>query len=141
MRPRIGVVKPFQVGNETPVLGAISFDQNGRATQSVEYKASGVIFDIKPQIREASAELQISQQISNFIQTTTGVNNSPTLIKRELSTSVGVKSDEVLVLGGMDQDQSTDEKAGVPWLPGWLRSHSNQKSRSEILLLLQATRI
>lgn len=141
LRVRSGANARLTVGNETPVLGAVSYDRDGRATQSVEYKPSGVILDLKPQIREDVAELQINQQISNFIATTTGVNNSPTLIKRELSTSVGVKPDEVLVLGGMDQDQNTEEKSGISWLPDFLRSSGNHKSRSEILLLLQASRI
>lgn len=141
LRVRSGASARLTVGNETPVLGAVQYDSNGRSVQSVEYKPSGVILELKPQVREDVAELQINQQISNFIATTTGVNNSPTLIKRELSTSVGVKADEILVLGGMDQDQTTANDTGPSFLPGWLHSKSQQKSRSEVLLLLQASRI
>ncbi len=76
----------FNVGAETPVLGNVSYQNNGQAVQSVEYKPSGVILDLTPVFRESGIELTIHHQISNFVSTNTGVNNSPTLIKRELNT-------------------------------------------------------
>ncbi len=82
-----------------------------------------------------------SWQISNFIPTTNGVNNSPTLIKRELSTSVGVKSNDVLVLGGLDEDKRTEDRKGLSWLPDWLGSSGKTESKTEVLLILQATKI
>jgi type II secretory pathway component GspD/PulD (secretin) len=100
-----------------------------------------VILDLKPQVREGVADLQISQQISDFIATTTGVNGSPTLLKRELSTQVGIRPDDVLVIGGLDQDSSTQEGAGLPFLPDWLSSSSRKTNKSEVLMILQAQRI
>ncbi|MEI8401941.1 MAG: type II secretory pathway, component PulD [Alcaligenaceae bacterium] len=141
LRVKSGSSARLTVGNETPVLGAIQYDSTGKSVQSIEYRPSGVILDLKPQIREDVAELQIDSQISNFIPTTNGVNTSPTLIKRQLSTSVGVHADEVLVLGGLDQDQNTDDKIGPAFLPEWLRPGGHQKSKSEVLLILQAQRI
>jgi len=141
LRVQSGASAQLTVGSDTPVLGAVNYDVTGKAIQSVEYKSSGVILNLKPQIREEVADLQISQQISNFIQTTTGVNNSPTLIKRELQTTVGIKSDDVLVLGGMDQDTATNEHAGLSFLPSWFGTKSDARSKTEVLLILQATRL
>lgn len=141
LRVQSGSTAQLTVGSETPVLGAVNYDNVGKSIQSVEYKSSGVILNLKPEIREDTANLHISQQISNFIQTTTGVNNSPTLIKRELQTTVGVRSEEVLVLGGLDQNTSTKEHAGISFLPSWLGSNSDAHSKTEVLLILQATRI
>jgi type II secretory pathway component GspD/PulD (secretin) len=129
------------VGNQTPVLGQAQLDKNGNTIQSVDYKPSGVILELQPELRQSVSELQISQQISNFVQTTTGVNNTPTLVTREISTSVGVKGDEVLVLGGLDEDKDTTSSTGPFFLPSFLRATSGEKSRSEVLLILQATRI
>lgn len=116
-------------------------DKNGNPVQSIDYRPAGVILDLKPQIREDVAELAISQQISNFIPTTMGVNASPTLIKRELSTSVGIKPDEILFLGGLDENKTTDETSCASFLPTWLRSTLASQSRTEVLLILQAQRI
>lgn len=141
LRVQSGSNARITVGNETPVLGQAQLDRNGNTIQSVEYRPSGVILDLKPQVREGVADLQISQQISDFIATTTGVNNSPTLIKRELATQVGIKPDDVLVLGGLDQNSLTQEEAGLPFLPDWLSSKSRKSSKTEVLMILQAQRI
>lgn len=141
LRVRSGASARLTVGNQTPVLGAVQYDANGRAVQSVEYKPSGVILDIKPQIREETADLQINQQISSFIATTTGVNSSPTLVTREVSTSVGVKSGELLFLGGLDQNEASQDSKGLSFLPGWMKARGESKAKTEVLLVLQATRI
>lgn len=141
LRVRSGAAARLTVGADTPVLGQASLDKNGNPVQSVDYKPSGVILDLKPQIGEEATDLAIGQQISNFIATTTGVNNSPTLIKRELSTSVTVKDGDVLVLGGLDENKDTQEKRGLSFLPDWLHAGFANRSRSEILLILQAQRL
>lgn len=141
LRVRSGSNAKLTVGAETPVLGQAQIDRNGNPIQSVEYRPSGVILDLKPNVREEVAELQISQQISNFIPTTTGVSGSPTLIKRELSTSVGVGSNEILVLGGLDEEKSSEDRTGLWFLPRFLGASGSEKARSEVLLILQAQRI
>lgn len=141
LRVRSGGSANLTVGADAPVLGAVQYNQAGQAIQSVEYQSAGVILDLKPRIREEETELQASLQISSFVPTTTGVSGSPTKQKRQLSTTVGVRADDVLVLGGLDQDQSTDSSSGLSFLPDWMRSKSSDKQHSEILLILQAQRI
>jgi len=141
LRVSSGTKAKIVVGNQTPVLGQAQLDKNGNTIQSVEYKPSGVILELQPELRQEVSDLQINQQISNFVQTTTGVNNSPTLVTREISTSVGVKGDEVLVLGGLDEEKDSSNSTGPFFLPSFLRATSGEKSRSEVLLILQATRI
>ena len=114
------------------MLGALSFPQgSGQAVQSVEYRSSGVIFDIRPTVREAVVELAISQQLSDFVKTTTGVNNSPTLPKRELKTTVGVQDGDVIVLGGLVENKTTRSKDGLSFLPRFLDTSSAEDSASE----------
>lgn len=132
----------FSVGQDVPVLGALSFPQGGgQAVQSVEYRSSGVIFDIRPTVREAVVELAISQQLSDFVKTTTGVNNSPTLTKRELKTTVGIQDGDVIVLGGLVENKTTRSKDGLSFLPRFLDTSSAEDSASEILLVLQVQRM
>ena len=143
--PRVRVMSGgtarFAVGNETPVLGAVSLDATGRATQSVNYKPSGVIFDISPIVRDGGSDILVSQTISQFITTTTGVNGSPTLTKRELSTHITVHDNEVVMLGGLDEDRSTSNDSGLSFLPDWLRTKSKQGQHTEVVLLLRVQRL
>jgi len=141
LRVRSGSSARFSVGADTPVLGSVSYANSGQAVQSVEYKSSGVILELRPEIRGSLAELKVFQQLSNFAKTETGVNNSPTLLKRELSTSVIVGQNDVVLLGGLDEEKTTTTDAGLFFFPRWLRSLSDSKSKTEIVLMLYVERI
>jgi len=141
LRIRSGAAGTFSVGQDVPVLGSVSYPSNGQAVQSVEYRSSGVIFNIQPTVREGVIDLNIDQQLSNFVATTTGVNNSPTLTKRALKTSVVMQDGDLIVLGGLAESKESNSRDGLSFLPKFLHSTGSENSRSEILLILQVQRI
>lgn len=141
LRVKSGEQARFSSGADVPVLGAIQADKNGNPIQSIDYKPSGVIFDLSPIVREGEIQLTLSQQLSSFIPTTSGVNNSPTLLKRELSTNVSAKPDEYILLGGLDEDKSTVDRSGLSFLPSWLYNKGREVSKSQILLLVNVQKI
>jgi len=142
IRVRSGAAARFSVGQEVPVLGAVTYPGSGQQpVQSVEYRPSGVIFELTPQVRDNAVDVSLLQQVSNFVNTTTGVNNSPTLIKRELKTDVSLADGDVIVLGGMTETKESGGSNGLPFLPAFMHSKTESNSRSEIILVLQLTRI
>ena len=141
MRVQSGNMARFVAGSEVPVLGSVSYQQNGSAVQSVDYKSSGVILDLRPHIREDVTDLQIFQQISSFIPTQTGVNDSPTLLKREIQTLVTARSDEMIVLGGLEESKKTDSESGLSFLPKFLRASSSDDTKTEIMVILNVQKI
>ncbi|KLJ14549.1 hypothetical protein G1E_32250, partial [Pseudomonas sp. TJI-51] len=142
LRVRSGAEATFSVGAEVPVLGAVSYAQgSGEPIQSVQYRDSGVIFNLRPQVRESTVDLVVDQQLSNFVQTTTGVNNSPTLTKRQLTTSVQMRDREVILLGGLTEEKTSDNSTGLSFLPKLFRSNTSEASNSEILLVIQLTKL
>ncbi|WP_230419202.1 type II secretion system protein GspD [Undibacterium griseum] len=142
IRVKSGAQARFTVGQDVPTLGAVTYSQNGsQPVQSVEYRSSGVILNLSPTVRESTVDMTIDQQISDFAKTETGVNNSPTLTKRQLSTTVSIADGELVLIGGLTQDKDTNTHSGLPFLPQLLHSKSNTGSRTEILLLLQVSRI
>ena len=142
MRVKSGATARFVAGSEVPVLGAVTYqEQGGQPIQNVEYKSSGVILDLKPQVREDVTDLTIFQQISSFIPTTTGVNQSPTLLKRELQTQVTAKDDEMIVLGGLEESQDTGSEQGLSFLPKFMRASSDESTKTEIMVFLNLQRI
>jgi type II secretory pathway component GspD/PulD (secretin) len=88
-----------------------------------------------------TVDLTVMQQVSNFSVTQTGVNNSPTLSKRELKTSLTVADGELIVIGGLVDSKETDTHSGLSILPGFMHSKAKGKSNTEILLILQLTRV
>lgn len=141
LRVKSGSKGNFSVGSDVPVLSNVIY-QDGKPIQSIEYRSSGVIFDIQPTIKNQAIDLKIQQQLSNFIKTDTGVNNSPTLVKRDLVTDVTVKSGDVVVLGGLAENKLSSGETGFSILPkGWLSGKSNENTKTDIIVLLQVKEI
>lgn len=142
LRVKSGSQARLIVGQEVPTIGAITYPiSGGSAVQSVEYRSSGVILGLTPTVFDSGVDLNVDQQISDFARTETGVNSSPTLTKRALSTTVTVQDGELIVLGGLTQEKSSAGTAGLSFLPAFLRSSNSSDSRTEVLLLMQVQRV
>jgi len=141
LRVRNNAAATFSVGSDVPVLGQVSYSDN-KPVQSIEYRSSGVILNVKPHIRMDNIDLTIEQQLSNFAKTDTGVNNSPTLIKREVKTEVSVADGDIILLGGLAESKVTNADTGFSFLPkGWLTGSSDEKNKTDILVVLQAKKV
>lgn len=136
-----GATAKFTAGSEVPIIASTTYSSTGSSVQNVEYKPSGVILDLKPLVREETTDLTLTQQISSFVATTTGVNNSPTLLKRELTTQVSAKSDEMIVLGGLEENQSTVNEQGLSFLPAFMRANTDDRIKTEIMVVMNVQRI
>lgn len=142
LRVRSGGAGRISVGQDVPVLGAVTYPGNGSSpVQSIEYRSSGVIFDLRPVVREQAVELDIGQQVSSFVATETGVNGSPTLIKREVKSSLSLADGEIVLLGGLAEQKHSEGASGLSFLPSVFRSKTMESSNTEILLVLQLTRL
>ena len=108
--------------------------------QSVDYKQSGIILTVRPEIRDRVIELDLTQELSNFIATNTGVNSSPTLIKRSVNTRLTVQPGELVILAGLQDDKQEDQADRVPFL-GWLLGSQHQGRQSEILVFIEVHKI
>ncbi|SQD10667.1 Uncharacterised protein [Citrobacter freundii] len=69
------------------------------------------------------------------------MNNSPTLIKREVNTEVSAADGDIILLGGLAESKVTNADTGFSFLPkGWLTSSSDEKNK-DILVVLQAKKV
>ncbi|MDR1351207.1 MAG: hypothetical protein LBJ59_10640 [Zoogloeaceae bacterium] len=116
-----GATGKITVGSEVPVRGLVSYDNNGNAIQSIDYRSSGVIMQVSPRIYRDHVSIKLNQQVSNFSQTLTSGIDSPTLIKRELETVIDMDDGQVVVLAGLDEQKDTRSSEGLPFFR-WLRS-------------------
>lgn len=142
LRVKSGMSARLMVGQDVPTLGSVSYPQGGGApVQAVEYRSAGVIFSLVPTVRDGLIDLLVDQQISDFAKTETGVNNSPTLSKRSLSTTVSLADGELVLLGGLTSQKIVRSSSGLSWLPKALRSEGQSQSQTEVLLLLEVERV
>lgn len=131
-----GTVAKINSGSQVPTLGAVSFLESGDTVRSVEYRDSGVSLTVRPVVRGGEIELAVEQERSNFVNTTTGVNDSPTLNKATASARVSIRPGESLVLAGLDQTADQERKEG--FFGGLIGSRTSSKESSQLLVVVQA---
>lgn len=126
-------------GDETPTVASTGKDNAGNPVQNVVYRPSGVIVDVVAKVLgSGKVKIAIDGQISSFKATSTGVSGSPTLIKRQVKTTITVSDGEVLLLGGLNDSQSSESSSGLPFLPVSWAVTSNNSTRTELVLVLSA---
>jgi general secretion pathway protein D len=106
-------------------------------------QSTGVILGVTPRVnKNGLVQLDISQEVSNSVPTTTSGIDSPTIQQRQLSTTVVVKNGDTIALGGLITDNRSMGKSGVPYLSkvpligALFRDTNNSTSRTELILLI-----
>lgn len=110
----------LQVGDQVPIVTQTSAStQSGSAPviNTVELKDTGIILTIQPRVnRSGRVMLNIDQEASSVVQTTTSGIDSPTIQQRRLSTRVVVNDGQSIALGGLIQERNTLSRGQVPLL-------------------------
>jgi len=110
----VGQNVPFITGSYTSTGTGSSTPSN--PFQTISRQDVGLSLKIKPQINEGdTVRLEIAQEVSSISSATTGAADIVTN-KRSIKTSVLVDSGEVLVLGGLIDDQLVENDQKVPGL-------------------------
>ena len=62
--------------------------------------------------------MDIEQKVDNVQPVGSGGSDidSPTILQRQIRSSVAVEDGETIVLGGLIDEQFTENKTGIPWL-------------------------
>ncbi|MBU1235247.1 MAG: type II secretion system secretin GspD [Gammaproteobacteria bacterium] len=85
--------------------------------QTIERKDVGLTLKVKPQISEGGALiLQIFQESSSVVATSTASSTGPTTNKRSIETTAVVDDGEIIVLGGLVEDTYSNGAEKVPVL-------------------------
>ena len=152
-RPRLlvksGETATIDVGNEIPIITRISEEDRQTVDsvnilQDVTYRKTGVQLEIKPVVQaNGLVDLQISQQLSEARPTAaTSLAGTPTILNRQISTSLTLKDGGSLLLGGLISGSQSAGETGVPilgQLPGigqLFRADSIQEDRTELLIMV-----
>src|SRR5262249_53878028 len=82
---------------------------------SVSYKDTGVILAMTPRINASGRILlDLEQEVSTVVPTTSSGIDSPTIRQRRIQTSVVVNNGEALALGGLIQNNQTLSRTQIP---------------------------
>ncbi|PIW60200.1 type II secretion system secretin GspD [Shewanella sp. CG12_big_fil_rev_8_21_14_0_65_47_15] len=134
----------FIVGDEVPILtGSTASSSNSNPFQTVERKEVGVKLKVVPQINEGNAvKLAIEQEVSG-VNGNTGVDIS--FATRRLTTTVMADSGQIVVLGGLINEEVQESVQKVPFLGdipilGHLfKSSSSKKTKKNLMIFIKPT--
>ncbi len=136
----------LQVGDQVPVTvqSAVSVtDPNAPIVNQTAYRNTGVLLNVIPQVRAGGlVEIEISQEVSGVVTTTTSGIDSPTITQRRLQSTLLVPSGETVALGGLISTRTTQSESGVPILRHApligraFRSESQSEDRTELIVLI-----
>ena len=142
-RIQIGDEIPIATSQATTVGGGAVASSGLIATQTIQYKDTGTILKVKPQINESGlVSLQVNQEVSNATPETILGSQQFVISKREVTTNLVAQDGQTIVLGGLINESTTKTRTGIPILMdipilGYLfGATDNSTTRTEIIVLL-----
>jgi general secretion pathway protein D len=137
------------VGQNVPFITG-QYTNTGTGTsspfQTIERKDVGITLKIKPQIGENGTVRMTIFQESSSVATTTAVgtdNAGPTTNKRSIESTIVVDDGQIVVLGGLIEDNYTTNRSKVPilgdipYLGALFRSESRDRKRTNLMVFLR----
>ena len=145
-----GETANIQVGNEIPVITqnsveeGVQTDGTNNVLQQITYRKTGITLEIEPIVQaNGLVDLKISQQLSEARPTAaTSQDGSPTILNREISTSLTLRDGGSLLMGGLIAENQSDGETGipgiakVPLLGRLFRTDTTQVDRTELIILV-----
>lgn len=136
----------LQIGDQVPITtqtATSTVTSQTAIVNSITMQDTGVILSVTPRINESGrVQLDIEQEVSSVVRTTTSNIDSPTIQQRRVKTTVVVSDGEVLALGGMIQDSANKSSNQLPILgdiPGFGAMFANRKDsvqKTELVILI-----
>ncbi|SFC05860.1 general secretion pathway protein D [Marinospirillum celere] len=131
------------VGQEVPFITGNQLDTNNNPFQTIQRREVGVRLQIKPQINDGdSVRLEIMQEVSNVEDSVQGAADLITN-KREINTTVMADNDDIIVLGGLIQDEQQEIVrkvpllGDIPWLGALFRSTSVSTEKRNLMVFIK----
>jgi general secretion pathway protein D len=135
----VGQNVPFVTGGFSQISSGTAIDN---PFQTIERRDVGLTLRIKPQITEGSSiKLEIYQEVSSVAQR--GEARDIVTNTRSLTTTVIAENDRMIVLGGLIQDDISQNRQKVPFLGdipilGQLFTYrSNLRNKTNLLVFLR----
>lgn len=136
------------VGQNVPIpTGSYSNLTSGNtnnAFNTYDRRDVGLTLHVKPQITDGGIlKLQLYTENSAVVTTTATAVNGPTFTKRSIQSTILADNGEIIVLGGLMQDNYnvTNSKVpllgDIPWIGQLFRSESKNRQKTNLMVFLR----
>jgi general secretion pathway protein D len=137
----------LQIGDQVPIVTrtATSVDDPDAPTvNTITMKDTGIILNVTPRVNTSGRVLlDIEQEASSVVRTTTSGIDSPTIQQRKVQTRVAVNDGEALIIGGLIQERKTNQRGQVPILGeipvlgNAFKNKTNTIERTELVIFIR----
>lgn len=134
----------FMVGQDVPVLtGSAVGENNSNPFNTVERKKIGIMLKVTPQINEGNAVQMVIEQEVSKVEGQTSLD--VVFGERKLKTTVLANDGELIVLGGLMDDQAGESVAKVPLLGdipligNLFKSTVDKKEKRNLMVFIRPT--
>ncbi|HBA7448039.1 TPA: type II secretion system secretin GspD [Escherichia coli] len=134
----------FMVGQDVPVLtGSAVGENNSNPFNTVERKKVGIMLKVTPQINEGNAVQMVIEQEVSKVEGQTSLD--VVFGERKLKTTVLANDGELIVLGGLMDDQAGESVAKVPLLGdipligNLFKSTADKKEKRNLMVFIRPT--
>lgn len=140
----------LKIGDQVPVAtraAQSTTNPDAPIVNDIELKDTGIILSVTPRVKSSGlVSLDISQEASDVVQTTSSAINSPTIRQRKINSSVAVQSGAEIILGGLISVNKEKGNEGVPLLKdipllgvAFTSDASRAGRRTELLIIIRPT--
>ena len=139
----------FDVGTEIPTLSSTTAaaqqtEGTSNILQSIQYRKTGIILNIKPVIySDNRVDLEIRQEVSDVVPVAAdSAVQSPSIFNRAIATSLSLRDGSAVLLGGLMSDRGSHGNGGVPYLKevpllgGLFRNSQRTAEKTELVLMI-----
>ena len=109
----------IQVGSEVPVITSsfTSTSSSGNSQNSYEYKQTGIILTVTPQVTSTDLiSLEVKQELSQAVSNTSSSIDSPEITKRIVETAMTIADGHTMIIGGLIQEKKNDNLDSLPFI-------------------------
>lgn len=141
----------IRVGDQVPIRTSETTNTSSddlNTTSQIQYRDTGVTLEVTPRVNSGGMVIMdITQRVDDVNQTDSSGIDSPTIIQREITTSVAVQSGETIVLGGLIRENKQKADRGIPFLKdipivGVLFSGAEKiESKTELIVMIKPVAI
>jgi general secretion pathway protein D len=136
----------LEVGDQVPILTQTSQSTTTAGApivSNIDYRNSGVILKVTPRISgENRVTMDVAQEVSTVVPTSTSNINSPTIQERKLESTLVLSDGGLVAIGGLIGRSHNRGGGGVPGLMRLpfvgplFQSSNNTDDRTELIVLL-----
>lgn len=140
----------LKVGDQVPIATRAAqgvTNPDAPVVNNIELKDTGIILAVTPRVNASgTVVLDISQEVSDVVRTTTSSIDSPTIRQRKINSQVAVQSGTEIALGGLISSRRETGKSGVPFLKdipvlgaAFTSNAALERNRTELLVIIRPT--